>query len=181
MFAPPAPSSASWGGRRPTQPARSSVGLRLQTLGTLLFATTDQGEHAGLVAAGRRAGMSATMLGQALSVLSYVLVHTGRRLDRLITADLLAYGQARRALGKPHLGAVAAQQLLYDLGIVDQPAPTKGVRGRVGQRTMAELVDRYPIACRPVRDLLVRYLEERAPAMDYASLPALARRLAGLF
>jgi hypothetical protein len=33
---------------------------------------------------------------------------------------------------------------------------------------MAELVDRYPITCRPVRDLLVRYLEERASAMDYA-------------
>jgi len=154
---------------------------RLQTLQILLFATTDQGQHARLVAAGRRAGMSATMLGQALWVLSYVLVHTVRRLDRLITADLLAYGQARRALGKPNLGAVAAQQLLYDLGIVDHRAVTKGVRGRVGQRTMAELVDRYPIACRPVRDLLVRYLEERAPAMDYASLPALARRLVGLF
>jgi hypothetical protein len=33
---------------------------------------------------------------------------------------------------------------------------------------MAELVDRYPITWRPVRDLLVRYLEERASAMDYA-------------
>ena len=29
--------------------------------------TTDRGEHARLVAVGRRAGMSATMLGQALS------------------------------------------------------------------------------------------------------------------
>ena len=83
------------------------------------------------------------MLGQALSVLTYVLVHSGRRLERLTTADLLAYGQGRRALGKPSLGVVAAQQLLYELGIVDQPAPTKGVRWRVGQRTMAELVDRY--------------------------------------
>jgi integrase len=156
-------------------------GQRLQTLEALLFANTDQGEDVRLVAAGRRAGMSATMLGQALSVLTYVLVHTGRRLDQLTTADLLTYGQARHALGKPSLGVAAAQQLLYELGIIDQPAVTKGVRWRVGQRTMAELVDRYPIACRPVRDLLVRYLEERAPAMDYASLPALARRLVGLF
>jgi hypothetical protein len=156
-------------------------GQRLQTLGALLFASTDRGEDARLVAAGRRAGMSATMLGQALSVLTYVLVHTGRRLDQLTSADLLAYGQARRVLGKPALGVAAACQLLYELGIVDQPAPTKGVGWRVGQRTMAELVDRYPIACRPVRDLLVRYLEERAPAMDYASLLALARRLVGLF
>jgi hypothetical protein len=156
-------------------------GQRLQTLEALLFATTDRGEDARLVAAGRRAGISATMLGQALSVLSYVLVHTGRRLDRLTTADVLACGQARRALGKPVLGVAAAQQLLYELGIVEQPAAAKAARWRVGQRTMAELVDRYPIAYPPVRDLLVRYLDERTPAMDYASLPALARRLAGQF
>jgi integrase len=156
-------------------------GQRLQTLQALLFAATDQGEDARLVAAGCRAGMSATMLGQALSVLPYVLVHTGRRLEGLTAADVLAYGQARRALGKPALGVAAAQHLLHELGIVDEPAVTKGVGWRVGQRTMAELVDRYPIACRPVRDLLVRYLEERAPAMDYASLPALARRLVGQF
>jgi site-specific recombinase XerC len=154
---------------------------RLQTLQALLFAATDRGEDARLITAGRRAGMSATMLGQALSVLAYVLVHTGRRLEELTTADLLAYAEARRGLGKPALGVAAAWQLLYELGIVDQPAPSKAARWRVGQRSMAELVDRYPIACRPVRDLLVRYLEERAPAMDYASVPALARRLAGQF
>ena len=35
--------------------------------------------------------------------------------------------------------------------------------------------------CRPVRDLLVRYLTERGPAMDYTSLVNLTGKLVGLF
>ena len=41
-----------------------------------------------------------------------------------------------------------------------------------GQLTPEELVDRYRLQCKPVRDLLVDYLRERQPALDYASLPA---------
>src|SRR4029077_19187758 len=36
------------------------------------------------------------------------------------------------------------------------------------------------LTCQPIRDLLVDYLRERQPAMDYASLEQLARRL-GMF
>jgi len=43
------------------------------------------------------------------------------------------------------------------------------------------MVDRYSIQCRPVRDVLVRYLEERRPSLDYTSLQHLASRLAGAF
>jgi hypothetical protein len=39
-----------------------------------------------------------------------------------------------------------------------------------GQLTPEELVDRYQLQSRPVRDLLVDYLRERQPAMDYTSL-----------
>ena len=37
----------------------------------------------------------------------------------------------------------------------------------IGQRTPAELIDRYQLSCRPVRDLLVDYLQERQPALDH--------------
>ncbi len=43
-----------------------------------------------------------------------------------------------------------------------------------GQLTPEELVDRYLLRCRPVRDLLVDYLRERQPALDYTSLKGLA-------
>ncbi len=42
------------------------------------------------------------------------------------------------------------------------------------------MIDRHRLACRPIRDLLVDYLKERQPALDYASLEQLARRL-GMF
>ncbi len=37
------------------------------------------------------------------------------------------------------------------------------------------------LQCKPVRDLLVDYLKERQPALDYASLDSVSRSLAGLF
>ena len=60
------------------------------------------------------------------------------------------------------------------------PATLRELR-TAGQRTPDELVDRYRLACRPVRDLLVDYLRERQPALDYTSLEALADYLGGLF
>jgi len=42
------------------------------------------------------------------------------------------------------------------------------------------MIDRHQLACQPVRDLLVDYLRERQPAMDYGSLEQLGRRL-GMF
>ncbi|MGW2426328.1 site-specific integrase, partial [Streptomyces sp. NPDC001709] len=47
--------------------------------------------------------------------------------------------------------------------------------------SIEELVDRYRIQCRPVRDLIVDYLRERQPSLDFASLDAISRTLAGLF
>ncbi|MFC9266217.1 hypothetical protein ACFTXJ_00300 [Streptomyces zhihengii] len=51
----------------------------------------------------------------------------------------------------------------------------------MGHLSIEELVDRYPIRCRPIRDLLVDYLRERQPSLDFASLDAISRSLAGLF
>ncbi|WP_251016434.1 hypothetical protein [Streptomyces sp. ISL-99] len=50
-----------------------------------------------------------------------------------------------------------------------------------GQVSVAELVDRYQLRCRPVRDLIVDYLAERQPSLDYNSLEDLSRTLARHF
>ena len=47
-----------------------------------------------------------------------------------------------------------------------------------GQLTVEHMVDRYDLACRPVRDLLVDYLRERQPGIDYNTLTSLATALA---
>jgi integrase len=72
---------------------------------------------------------------------------------------------------------------LRSLGIFPESAPHSirafGLAG--GRLTIEQLVDRYRIQCRPIRDLLVDYLRERQPSLDFASVDAVSRTLAGLF
>ncbi len=75
-------------------------------------------------------------------------------------------------------------QLLHAAGAFPPAAPpTVRMIGAqfAGQLTAEQLIDRYGIACRPVRDLLVDYLRERQPGIDYNSLVKLATALIPCF
>ena len=73
-------------------------------------------------------------------------------------------------------------QLLHALGTFPPAAPpTVRAFKTPGQLTVGQLADRYPIACQPVRALIIDYLRERQPAVDHATLRSLSRALAGLF
>ncbi|MFD9664868.1 tyrosine-type recombinase/integrase [Rhodococcus sp. NPDC059968] len=73
-------------------------------------------------------------------------------------------------------------RLLHTLGTFGKDAPESLRELRSpGQRSPAELIDRYHIECTPIRDLLVEYLRERQPVLDYGSLTGLARMLGKLF
>jgi integrase len=63
----------------------------------------------------------------------------------------------------------------------DAPHTIRAFGQATGRLTIEELVDRYPLRCRPIRDLLVDYLRERQPSLDFASIDAISRTLAGLF
>jgi hypothetical protein len=71
-------------------------------------------------------------------------------------------------------------QLLHSIGNFPAGAPPT-VRMFsplfAGRLTVEQLVDRYQLACRPVRNLLVDYLRERQPAIDYNTLTGLATAL----
>ena len=72
-------------------------------------------------------------------------------------------------------------QLLHLAGIFPPgaPASVRMISTRfAGQLTVEQLVDRYDLSCRPVRDLLVDYLRERQPGIDYSTLTGLATSLA---
>ena len=73
-------------------------------------------------------------------------------------------------------------QLLRNLGgfPADAPAVMRVFSSR-GQPTCEQLIDRYGIACRPVRDVLVDYLAERKLSSDFSSLQRLAYLLGKLF
>jgi hypothetical protein len=73
-------------------------------------------------------------------------------------------------------------RLLHRLGVFGPGAPAALAELRtIGQRSPAQLIDRYRLACRPVRNLLVAYLDERQPALDHNSLDTLAQQLGRLF
>src|SRR5262249_51891237 len=73
-------------------------------------------------------------------------------------------------------------QLVRAVGGLGRDAPTAGgVFSGSGQPTCAQLIDRYHIACRPVRDVLVDYLTERKLSCDFSTLMGLAFMLGRLF
>ena len=75
-------------------------------------------------------------------------------------------------------------QLLHAMGAFPDAAPStvRAVSGQAqGQITVEQMIDRYDIACRPVRDVLVDYLRERQPSLDFTSLRALSFGLGKLF
>jgi hypothetical protein len=77
--------------------------------------------------------------------------------------------------------------LIYEVlreagGLAPDAPPTIRVFGRAaGQLTVEELVDRRQVQNPEIRDLLISYLRERQPALDYASLADAAYILAGCF
>jgi len=73
-------------------------------------------------------------------------------------------------------------QLLKAAGMLEEEAPAtiRMVRWE-GQPTIEDLIDRNGIQCRPVRDLLVAYLAERQPALDFNTLSKIADVLGRLF
>jgi integrase len=73
-------------------------------------------------------------------------------------------------------------QLMHATGAFPAGAPAS-MRTSLspGQLTVGQMIDRYDIACRPVRDLLVDYLRERQPSVDYDTLRNLAQRLGSVF
>ena len=75
-------------------------------------------------------------------------------------------------------------QLLHAMGVFPDAAPStvRAVSGQAqGQISVEQMIDRYDIACRPVRDVLVDYLRERQPSLDFTSLRALSFGLGKLF
>ena len=127
--------------------------------------------------------VSASAAGRAAYRTALIVAAKGGSVGDITTGDVLELLQAE---ADAHGTAVGATHLFYRVlhatGVFGPGAPaTLRELRTAGQRTPAELIDRYQLACRPVRDLLVEYLQERQPALDYTSLDSLATMLGKLF
>ena len=85
--------------------------------------------------------------------------------------------------GKPHTNnrhSSFIYQLLHTAGAFPPgaPATVRMISTKfAGPLTPEQMIARYDIACQPVRDLIVDYLRERQPGIDYSSLNQLAGTL----
>ena len=136
---------------------------------------------AGLEEAAATRGLSGRDRSDALRVISKIVLHTGKDVDALTADDVLemhAWSVVSQRRQVP--GLHAAWDLLGVTGGTPAGLTLRAALRR-GQRSTTDLVEDYGIRCCPIRDVLIRYLDERRPALDYTSLVDLTGVLAGTF
>ncbi|MGH9122637.1 MAG: site-specific integrase, partial [Acidimicrobiales bacterium] len=121
-------------------------------------------------------------MGLALRRVATVVAAKGGTVAEITVGDCL---ELLRITEDVQVGTDATSPYFYQLlrsagMLADGPPATRALRTQ-GQLSCAALIDRYGLECRPVRDLLVDYLAERRPALDYASLHKLSYTLGRLF
>ena len=117
----------------------------------------------------------------ALVALTRIRLHTGVALMELPAE---AFGQVVAAYwrhGRRIVSPGLAWRALQTIGGLVGEAPTYHASIHPGPMTIEQLVDRFDVHCRPVRDLLVAYLRERQPSVDHSSLIQLSVSLVRRF
>jgi site-specific recombinase XerD len=116
---------------------------------------------------------------EAVKTITKMVVHTGRDVDELTADDVLGLRSwCLRERGGTGVGlAWVLLRGITDLG----PCATLQEAVRIGQRPTTEIVDQYQLRDSDIRTLLVRYLDERRPALDHNSFRNLVAVLVGVF
>jgi hypothetical protein len=119
-----------------------------------------------------QAAVSAAARGHTLRRAALILAAKGGVLAGIIIGDVLELLDTEADVhGAARSQGAACYRLLREIGIFGPAAPARLRELRTaGQRTPAEMIDRHQLTCQPIRDLLVDYLQERQPAIDYGSL-----------
>ncbi len=147
-------------------------------------ATRDPGGFARLRAhCEREPAVSPHAVSRVLYRSSLIMAAKGGILAEITAGDVAELLDAETAAhGKAGDGTTLFYRTLHQTGVLGEKAPQALRHLRTpGQRTPEQIIDRYNLACRPVRDLLVDYLKERQPALDYNSLETLANLLGNRF
>ena len=119
----------------------------------------------------------------AMNKLTWMVICKGGLVSDITVGDCIEMAAAVQEL---HFRGSAGRPLFYALlketGVLPAGAPTRFRALRIeGRRSVEQIVDKYGIQCRPVRDLLVEYFTERAPELDHTSLRHIADTIGRLF
>jgi hypothetical protein len=118
----------------------------------------------------------------AVRMLTIPLAHTGKAPRGLTSQDMLDMCRvlsSRRGQRPP--GLTLAWDLLRQLGVLPPGTPTLHDAQRRQRPDIPEMVDFYGLSCPDVRNLIIRYVSERAPAIDYSTTRQLIWKLAKRF
>jgi hypothetical protein len=127
-------------------------------------------------------GVSKAAGNQALRRTALIVAAKGGRVADITVGDALELLNVEAAAGLSGPHAPVFYQLLHQMGVFGAQAPARLSQLRTpGQLSPADLIDRYRLRCRPVRDLLVDYLRERQPTVDYTTLKVLSHYLGKQF
>ena len=131
---------------------------------------------------GLRLRFTGNGLNDGIKTIVRMVLHTGGRVEDLRETDFVEMREDYRRLGR-HLpaGSMQAWEILRSMGTLTESQSFNAVIRRRGRGSTAELVDSYGVKCPPVRDVLVRYLDHKRPALDYNSFHNLVTVLVGLF
>jgi hypothetical protein len=144
--------------------------------------TRDPEGFASLAAVGQADVVNAHTLQLALRRVATILAAKGGVVADIRVGDCLELLRIADDLQGHGATSPYFYQLLRSTGVLDGGAPPTARALRTqGQLGCEQLIDRYDIQCGPVRDLLVDYLKERQPAVDYSTLHKLSYTLARLF
>ena len=117
----------------------------------------------------------------ALNKITWIVICKGGLVSDITVGDCI---ELTTALQEHHFRGSAGRPLFYALlkktGVLPAGAPARLRALRIdGRRSVEQIVDAYGIECRPVRDLLVEYLTERAPSSTTPRCAHIARTSAG--
>jgi len=167
---------------------RPSLGWLLRTpsprkLAASMALTRDPGGFARLAALCAAAVAGSGTTQPALDRIAVIMAARGGIVADITVGDCLqllricADGSA-----EGHYNSPLFYQLLHSAGVFAPTAPpTIRTFTTRGQLSVQQLIDRYGISCQPIGDLLVDYLRERQPRLDYTTLESLSRTLGNLF
>jgi hypothetical protein len=127
-------------------------------------------------------GISKAAADRAQRRTTLILAAKGGTIADITVGDVLEILDIETSARSAASHSAVFYRLLHQMGVFSGQAPARLRELRTpGQLTPAGLIDRYGLACRQVRDLLVDYLSERQPGMDYSSLEDLSRHLGKWF
>ena len=149
---------------------------------TDLARARDPDGFAALATCCRSNAVNSHTTGLALRRIAAIVAAKGGRVTDITIGDCL---ELLRLVDDLRAGSTAGSpyfyQLLRTIGVFGQAAPAVRALKTQGQLSCEQLIDRYALACGPIRDLIVDYLRERQPGVDYATLHKLSYTLGRLF